>query len=295
MMRSNEEWQSIFTEVSKAIESSHPTPAISVDSINATTLAGTIDHTLLKLDATSAGITELCKEASEYDFAVRVIPHSSESKLTISSKTVCVRVNFVAHAKSQLKDAKASKVCCVVGFHEGTQSTASKVSEAQSAIAAGAAELDMVLNRDLLKPGDYISVFEDLKAIRAVTPPGIVLKLILETSELNRDGIIAAGVLAGYAGCDFIKTSTGFCGRGASLEDVELMSKIADAVLERIDIKSEKKMKIKASGGVRGLEDAKKMIAAGAERIGTSSGVKIMKELLDGSVRLGNKGIANDY
>jgi deoxyribose-phosphate aldolase len=174
------------------------------------------------------------------------------------------------------------KVGCAIGFHEGTYSTAAKVAESQEAIAAGASELDVVLNRETLQSGDLAAVYEELKALRAVAPPPVTLKLILETSQLSKEEIIAASVLAGYAGFDFIKTSTGFCGGGATVEDVLLMSKVADVVSQRDDLGDfkGKKMKVKASGGVRSLEDAKQMIEAGAERIGTSGGIKIMKDFL---------------
>jgi deoxyribose-phosphate aldolase len=152
-----------------------------------------------------------------------------------------------------------------------------KVDESQQAISAGATELDVVLNRTQLQPGHYTKVYDELSAIRAISPPEIILKLILETSQLSRDEIIAAGVIAGYVGFDFIKTSTGFCGRGASVEDVELMVKVADIVGKNL---GKERMKVKASGGVRTLEDAKKMLDAGAERIGASAGVPIVKQFL---------------
>jgi deoxyribose-phosphate aldolase len=135
-----------------------------------------------------------------------------------------------------------------------------------------------VLNRETLQCGELAGVYEELKAIRSVARSSITLKLILETSQLSEEEIIAASVLAGYAGFDFIKTSTGFCGGGATVEHVLLMSKVADVVSQRDDLGDflGKKMKVKASGGVRSLDEAKRMIEVGAERIGTSSGVQIM-------------------
>lgn len=182
-------------------------------------------------------------------------------------------------AVSQLKEStNPIKIACVIGFHEGTQSTASKVSESQKAIEAGAGELDVVLNREMLQSGDLDGVYEQLRAIWDVSKTA-TLKLILETSQLSEQEIIAASTIAGYAGFDFIKTSTGFCGRGASVEDVVLMGKVAEVASKKL---GGKKMKVKASGGVRSLGESKVMVEAGAERIGTSSGVKIMTELLKG-------------
>jgi deoxyribose-phosphate aldolase len=191
----------------------------------------------------------------------------------------------VPHALSQLTAAaseSAIAVACTVGFHEGTYPTAAKVAEAEQAIAAGSREFDVVLNRDVLLAGDLEGVFAELSALRKVAPATVVIKLILETSQLARGDIVAASVLAGYAGFDFIKTSTGFVGGGATVENVALMSKIADVLSKRDDLGEfkGKRMKVKASGGVRSLGEARAMIEAGAERIGTSGGVGIMKEFL---------------
>jgi deoxyribose-phosphate aldolase len=189
-----------------------------------------------------------------------------------------VRVNFVAHALKQVQDSPDIKVACVVGFHEGTQSTSSKVEESKQAIALGATELDVVLNRGVLQSGDYAATFFELSSIRSLAPSSsVVLKLILETSALTRDGVIAASVVAGYAGFDFIKTSTGFLGLGASPELVELMAKVAEVLGKRL---GRERMKVKASGGVRTLGDARSMLEKGAERIGASAGVAIVKEFL---------------
>jgi deoxyribose-phosphate aldolase len=189
-----------------------------------------------------------------------------------------VRLPFVTHAVQSLPSDGTIKVACVIGFHEGTQSTSSKVEEARSAIEAGASELDAVLNRELLQAGKYDAVYNELKQLRELAPPEkVVMKLILETSQLSREEIIKASVLAHTAGFDFIKTSTGFCGRGASKEDVILMRACA-VYLASTDGKL---MKVKASGGVRGYEDARTMIELGAERIGASSGVKIVEEAVE--------------
>jgi deoxyribose-phosphate aldolase len=171
----------------------------------------------------------------------------------------------------------------VIAFHEGTAPTASKVVEALAAVAAGAKELDMVLNRKVLlgTPSEpsYMATFAELKAIRDAVPvsKGVHLKLILETSALpTKQDVAAACVLAGAAGWDYVKTSTGFCGRGASVEDVQLMSACAKTIPAVLG--NEEIMKVKASGGIRTFEDAEKMIEAGASRIGASSGMAIMEE-----------------
>jgi len=206
-------------------------------------------------------------------------------------QTVCVRQNHVSRATSQLKGAKVG-VACVIGFHEGTQGLDVKVREVRAALDAGATELDVVLNRDHLLSRDYAAVFEELRTLRGVSMRGkveeeedeaVVMKLILETSQLGEDDVIAACVLAGYAGWDFVKTSTGFLGRGASLEDVRVMDAVAE-YLHRQGVgpkdghSSTVKVKVKASGGVRTYKDAVKMIGAGAMRIGTSNGMKIVQE-----------------
>jgi deoxyribose-phosphate aldolase len=183
-------------------------------------------------------------------------------------------------------------VASVIAFHEGTAPTASKVVESLSAVAAGAKELDIVLNRvTLLGPSPesqglesfkYGATYAELKALRDAVPvsSGIHLKLILETSQLSREAIVAACVLAGAADWDYVKTSSGFCGGGATVEDVKLMkhsAEIISAVLPLEDGKRRRVMKVKASGGVRKFEDAIKMIDAGASRIGASSGVAIVE------------------
>jgi len=166
-------------------------------------------------------------------------------------------------------------VACVVGFHEGTQSTDSKVTEAKAAVAAGALELDAVLNRDDLKAGEFTKIFREFKALRDASPPPVELKLIMETSQLDESEIIMAALLAHHAGWDYIKTSTGFNGRGASVEDVRLMKACAVVLAQ---ILGGKEMCVKASGGIRTWTDAVKMAEAGASRIGASAGVAIVEE-----------------
>lgn len=264
----NAEWQEIISQAQKSIQSSDINDT-SIASQFSGQISRCIDHTLLKLDATESQIDALCQEALAENFA-----------------TVCVRQKFVARAKSALKGSDVG-IACVVGFHEGTQSTESKVEEARCAIEDGASELDAVLNRGLLKEGKYDAVFEELSAIREVASHPVLMKVILETSQLDRDEVIAACLVAGYAGVDFVKTSTGFCGRGASLEDVQLMGAVAGWLYEKgVGPKDGSgkvvRMSVKAAGGVKGFEDAVKMVEAGASRIGTSSGTKIVQREREG-------------
>lgn len=191
-------------------------------------------------------------------------------------KAVCVRLNFVTQAVQELKAHPSIGIACVIGFHEGTQPTTSKLSEATQAIAEGATELDVVLNRVHLQASQYIEVYSELQQLRALSST-VTLKLIFETSHLSRSEIIKASVLAHAANFDYIKTSTGFAGRGASADDTLLMR---GCCLYLSSTEGEM-MKVKASGGIRGYEDAKKMIELGAERIGASSGVKIVQEALE--------------
>lgn len=214
-----------------------------------TNIASLIDHTLLKPEATAAQVKELCKEARTYDFA-----------------SVCVNPYFVKLAVEELQGAK-SKVCTVIGFPLGASTAKTKAFETKDAIANGADEIDMVLNIGALKAGQYDVVLEDMKAVREAAGEKLV-KVILETCLLTDEEKEKACELAVEAKLDFVKTSTGFSTGGATAEDVALMRRIVGAELG-----------VKASGGVRSLEDVEKMVAAGANRIGASSGVKIMNGL----------------
>ncbi|KAL9118178.1 MAG: hypothetical protein Q9187_005282 [Circinaria calcarea] len=208
-----------------------------------------IDHTLLKLDATKEQIDHLCEEARTYDF-----------------KSVCVRLKWVERAVQNLRGTSIV-VACVIGFHEGTYSVSEKVREATQAISAGASELDMVLNYKLLMDKEYSAVFTEIAAVRSTISHLTVLKVILETSQLSTTDVIAGCKIAQAAKADYVKTSTGFNGEGATIENVLLMkSVIGDS------------MKVKASGGVKTVRDVVRMMEAGAERIGTSNGVHIVKE-----------------
>lgn len=206
-----------------------------------------IDHTLLKPIATQSDIKHLCDEARQYGFC-----------------SVCVNPYWVAFAKEQLRGTDI-KVCTVIGFPLGANTTSVKTFETQDAVKNGADEIDMVINIGALKGQDYSTVLTDIRSIRQACA-GHTLKVIIETSQLTDDEKVKACELATQAGADFVKTSTGFTGGGATAEDVALMRRsIAPS------------MEVKASGGVRSREDFDKMVAAGATRIGASSGVKIVE------------------
>ena len=208
-----------------------------------------IDHTNLKNTATLKDIEKLCNEAIEYGF------HS-----------VCVYPYYVSLAKSLLKNTNI-EVCTVVGFPSGMSTTDVKVYEAINAIELGATEIDMVINISALKNKDYDYVKNEIEEIRDAID-GKVLKVIIETCLLTKEEIIKMTEICNETFVNFIKTSTGFSDYGARVEDVELINSNKNDLLE-----------IKASGGIKDLISMEKMIKAGASRIGTSSGVLIIKSL----------------
>ncbi len=209
-------------------------------------LAKYIDHTLLKADATKDEVIKLCEEAVKYNFA-----------------SVCVNPSWVRLAKGCV-ERSAVKVVAVVGFPLGATAAAAKAFEAREAVRQGAEEIDMVLNIGALRSGEYSVVFDDIrKVVDAVRP--VPVKVILETSMLNEEQKVVGCTLSKLAGAAFVKTSTGFSGGGATAEDVALMRRVVGP-----------EMGVKASGGVRNTDDAKKMIEAGATRIGASASVGIV-------------------
>jgi deoxyribose-phosphate aldolase len=213
-------------------------------------LARYIDHTLLRADATYAEIDKLCDEAAQFGFA-----------------SVCINPVHVKRCAARLVGS-SSLVCTVVGFPLGATTKETKALEARRAIRDGAREIDMVIAIGALKSGDLKYVEEDIRTVaEAAHDGGAILKVILETSLLTDDEKVAACVAARRARAEFVKTSTGFSTGGATTHDVELMSQAVEG-----------KLGVKASGGVRSAEDAQKLIAAGATRIGASVGVKIVKE-----------------
>lgn len=219
-----------------------------------------IDHTLLRKDTTPEEIDKLCAEAKENDFA-----------------SVCIRPEFVRQAAANLNSTPNTVVTSVVGFWEGTQATEDKVREAKEAVANGASELDMVINYTLLKQGKYTAVYDEIRAVRKAIHSPLILKTIIETSQLGKIELVAATIICCKAGADFVKTSSGFCGPGARTEDVSLMSVVANMCSSAV-------CKVKASGGIKGADDCMRLIKAGARRIGTSSGVKLAQEAEEGEV-----------
>lgn len=210
-------------------------------------LSSYIDSTILKADATPEQITALCNEARQYKF-----------------KSVCVNSCW-ARLCAELLRGSDVQVCCVVGFPLGAMVPEAKAFEAEVAIENGATEIDMVINVGALKAKDYRMVAKDLNCVvETVHERGAKLKVIIETCLLTREEKVIACLLCKNAEVDYVKTSTGFSTAGATVEDVELMRKVVGP-----------EMGIKAAGGIRSKEDAEKMIAAGATRIGTSSGAKI--------------------
>ncbi len=209
-----------------------------------------IDHTLLKPTATETDIIKLCKEAIDYNFF-----------------SVCVNSCYVSLAKQQLQNTSV-KICTVVGFPLGAMSTKAKVFETQQAITDGTDEIDMVINIGFLKSKNFDAVWKDIEAVKTLIP-NKTLKVIIETCYLDEFEIIKASELAIQSGADYIKTSTGFGAEGATFNDIRIMKSVITNC----------GTKIKASGGIRDLETAIQYIKLGVDRIGTSSGVKIIDEL----------------
>lgn len=212
--------------------------------------ASLVDHTLLKPEASESDIKKLCNEAIEFGFA-----------------SVCVNPSWVKRAAEFLQNSNVP-VCTVIGFPLGATLPDVKAYEARRAIFNGASEVDMVINIGALKSNDDCLVEDDIRAVAiAAHENGVLLKVIIETALLTDDEKIRACLASKNAGADFVKTSTGFAKGGATVEDVRLMRRTVGASLG-----------VKASGGVKGIEDARAMFEAGATRIGASVGVKIAQE-----------------
>jgi len=220
------------------------------DSATAHDWARLVDHTLLKPEATENDIKKLCQEAVQYGFA-----------------SVCVNPSWVKKASEFLRGSTIP-VCTVIGFPLGATLSDVKAYEARRAIFDGAREVDMVINIGALKSGDDCTVEDDIRAVAlAAHENGVLLKVIIETALLTDDEKVRACLASKNAGADFVKTSTGFAKGGATVEDVALMRRVVGANLG-----------VKASGGVKGIEDARAMFEAGATGIGASVGVKIAQE-----------------
>jgi deoxyribose-phosphate aldolase len=215
--------------------------------ITAAEMAPYIDHTLLKPEAARSSIESLCQEAVQLGF-----------------KAVCVNSGWIKYASEKISDSGIA-VCSVVGFPLGAMLSDAKAFEAERAVEDGATELDMVLNVGALKSKDLKTVSADIMAVRNAVAHAIVLKVIIETCLLTEDEIVAACKLTQDAGADFVKTSTGFAGGGATTAHVALMRQVVGPDFG-----------VKASGGIKDWAGAVEMIAAGANRLGTSSGVAIV-------------------
>ncbi|GEK90879.1 deoxyribose-phosphate aldolase [Alkalibacterium kapii] len=207
-----------------------------------------IDHTLLKPESTDMDVQKVCLDAKKYNF-----------------KSVCINPGWVKYTADLLKDSNV-ETCTVIGFPLGANTSKVKAFEAEQAVKEGATEVDMVINIGALKSEDYGLVYDDIKAVVSAVDNKALVKVIIETSLLNEHEKVRACEAAKRAGADFVKTSTGFSTGGATIEDVKLMRKTVG-----------EEMGVKASGGVRSIEDAKAMIEAGATRIGTSNGVAIVE------------------
>ena len=212
-----------------------------------------IDHTLLKPEATKEQVKNLCEEAVQYGF------HS-----------VCVNSSFVYYCAELLKDSDV-KVCTVIGFPLGAMSTAGKAAEAQAAVADGDEELDMVIHVGMIKSGDWDYVKQDIASVVEAAGDKAVVKVILETCLLTDEEKRKACMICKEAGASFVKTSTGFSNGGATVKDVALMREAVGS-----------DMGVKASGGIRSFQDARAMVEAGADRIGASSGIAIIREQKEG-------------
>lgn len=218
--------------------------------LSAAQLAGMIDHTVLKAEATPEAVDTLCAEAREYAFA-----------------SVCVNSRFVPRCAAALARSQV-KVCAVVGFPLGANLAEVKAWEAERCLALGAREIDMVIPVGLLNVGDYALVRHDIdEVVKRCRRVGALCKVIIETALLSDEEKVIACLLSVEAGADFVKTSTGFASAGATLADVQLMRAVVGPDVG-----------VKAAGGIRTLADALAMAGAGANRIGASAGVKIVQE-----------------
>lgn len=209
-----------------------------------------VDHTLLKQECTWEDIKKICDDGIKYNTA-----------------SICIPPSYVKNATEYIKENQSKlKVCTVIGFPNGYNTTATKVFETQQAISDGAEEIDMVINIGWLKDKLYDNLLNEIKEIKKACQ-GKILKVIIETCLLNEEEKIKMCEIVSNSGANYIKTSTGFSTAGATFEDVDLMVKHV-----------EKSVKVKAAGGISSIEDAEKFISIGASRLGTSRIVKIAKE-----------------
>lgn len=242
LSRLNEKMKSPETEKKEGSSGSGSKPVITPAD-----LAGYIDHTLLKPEADQSQFEKLCDEALKYRF-----------------KSVCVNSGWVSFVAKRLRGS-GIKICSVIGFPLGEMDTRSKAFEAQTAISNGANELDMVINVSALKSKDYKLVEEDIRAIKRACRSNTLLKVIIETVYLTEEEKVMACEIAKKADADFVKTSTGFSGGGATVEDIILMRRVVGPG-----------MGVKASGGIRSYDQAVALIHAGANRLGCGASVAII-------------------
>ncbi len=242
MQRLNQEIATRSNKTGDPVTRSSPAPRIS-----AAELAGYIDHTLLKPEAVVFQFEQLCNEAVKYKFM-----------------SVCVNSSWIPFVAKRLRGTSV-KVCSVIGFPLGEMDTRSKAFEARNAVANGATELDMVINVGALKSGNVKLVEEDIRAIKRACRSTTILKVILETGLLTDEEKIIACEISKKAGADFVKTSTGFSGTGATIHDVALMRRIVGPA-----------MGVKASGGIRNFDQAVALINAGANRLGCGASVDVV-------------------
>ena len=237
--------QSTSPYVTVVVSPFERTPAMNFDR----NIARLIDHTILRADAVRADVLKVCSEALQYEFA-----------------SVCVNSYWVSTVARQLKGSPV-KVCAVAGFPLGAASTAAKVAETLGAIADGATEIDMVINAGALIGGETNVAESDILAVvKASHEHCAIVKVIIETALLDHDRKVLACRISQNAGADFVKTSTGFAKTGATVEDIALMRSTVGP-----------SMGVKASGGIRTLDDLNAMVTAGATRIGASASVKIVE------------------
>ncbi|MBC7807268.1 MAG: deoxyribose-phosphate aldolase [Akkermansiaceae bacterium] len=217
--------------------------------------ARTIDHTLLKPDSTRRDCRRICEEAKTHGFA-----------------SACILPAWVADA-AEILDGSPVAVCTVIGFPHGIAPTGAKVAEVHTVVADGAKEVDMVINISALKSGSDLLVFQDIEAVvEAAEPGGALVKVIFECALLTDEEKQRACRMCVEAGADFVKTSTGFAGGGATIADVALMKAVVDGEAQ-----------IKAAGGIRTVEDALALLNAGADRLGTSAGIALLEAFRGGN------------
>jgi len=242
----NELIRQVTEEVCSRIGSTS-SPASAADDYSPATLAKYIDHTLLKPDASEDQVRKVCDEAKQYHFA-----------------SVCVNPSYIKFVAEQLSGSGVAP-CVVIGFPLGATTPEVKAEETNNVIMNGAKEVDMVINVGAIKSGNWALVKRDIEAVVAAAKGRALVKVIIETCLLTDEEKVKACTVSKLAGADFVKTSTGFSTGGATVEDVRLMRQTVGPV-----------MGVKASGGVRDYDSAVAMIKAGATRLGTSNGVKIV-------------------